>query len=285
MSEGIIAGYDGSLGSDEALRWAVREAAARGMALTICHAWAPEYLALIGDPAVCERARKYGAEVLAHGVRYAASVLDDVRPALAEGSPAQVLCERSGTAEMVVIGTRGHGGLTGAPLGSVSWQVAGHAQGRVVVVRGRWLPVNQSPGPIVVGVDGSPASEAALTFAFEEAALRDVPLVALCALADSPGSLGCARQMEEDFDHTMTIREKEHPGVTVVRHVAVGSPRSALLTAAAEAQLLSVGSRGLGGLAGMRLGSIVQAVLHHSPCPVAVVHPDAPQPWPRARQL
>jgi nucleotide-binding universal stress UspA family protein len=278
MSEGIIAGYDGSLGSDEALRWAAREAAARGTALTICHAWAPEYLALIGDPAVCELARKHGVEVLAQGVRYAASVLDDVRPALAEGSPAQELCERSGTAEMVVVGTRGHGGLTGAPLGSVSWQVAGYAQGHVVVVRGRWLPVNQSPGPIVVGVDGSPASEAALAFAFEEAALRDVPVVALCALADSPGTLGGARQMEEDFNHTMAIQEKEHSDVTVVRQVAVGSPRSALLTAAGSAQLLAVGSRGLGGLAGMRLGSVVQALLHHSPCPVAVVHPDAPLP-------
>jgi len=147
-----------------------------------------------------------------------------------------------------------------------------------VVVRGQWLPVNQSPGPVVVGVDGSPASEAALTFAFEEAALRDVPVVALCALADSPGTLGGARQMEEDFNHTMAIQEKEHSGVTVVRQVAVGSPRSALLTAAAQAQLLAVGSRGLGGLVGMRLGSVVQAMLHHSPCPVAVVHPDAPEP-------
>ena len=53
MSEGIVAGYDGSLGSDEALRWAAREAAARGTALIICHAWAPEYLALLGDPEVC----------------------------------------------------------------------------------------------------------------------------------------------------------------------------------------------------------------------------------------
>jgi nucleotide-binding universal stress UspA family protein len=115
-------------------------------------------------------------------------------------------------------------------------------------------------------------------FALEEATLRDVPVVALCALADSPGSLGGARQMEEDFNHTMTIREKEQPGVTVVRQVAAGSPRSALLTAATGAQLLVVGSRGLGGLAGMRLGSVVQAVLHHSPCPVAVVHPDVRQP-------
>ena len=59
----------------------------------------------------------------------------------------------------------------------------------------------------------------------------------------------------------------------MLRQVAVGPPRSALLTAGAEAQMLVVGSRGLGGLEGMSLGSVVQAVLHHSPCPVAVVHP------------
>jgi nucleotide-binding universal stress UspA family protein len=125
----------------------------------------------------------------------------------------------------------------------------------------------------VVGADGSPASQAAVAFAFEEATLRDAPLVAVCALADAPGRLGGAQQMEEDFSRTMTLREKEHPEVTVLRHVAVGTPRSALLIAAAEAQMLVVGSRGLGGLHGMSLGSVVQAVVHHSPCPVAVVHP------------
>jgi nucleotide-binding universal stress UspA family protein len=59
----------------------------------------------------------------------------------------------------------------------------------------------------------------------------------------------------------------------VLRQVAFGAPRSALLTAAAEAQLLVAGSRGLGGLEGMSLGSVVVTLLHHAPCPVAVVHP------------
>jgi nucleotide-binding universal stress UspA family protein len=100
-----------------------------------------------------------------------------------------------------------------------------------VVVRGQWRSVNQAPGPVVAGVDGSPASQAALWFAFEEATLRDVPLIAVCALADAPGRLGVARQMEEDFSHLMTRCE------------------------------------------GMSLGSVAATLLHHSPCPVAVVHP------------
>jgi nucleotide-binding universal stress UspA family protein len=275
MTDGIIVGYDGSPGSDEALRWAAREAWARGTALTVCLASAPNHLALPGDAAVYELARRRGEEILARGMRLAGTVPDlaDVRAVLAEGTPAGVLCERSSTAEMVVLGSRGHGGLAGSLLGSVCWRVAEHGQGRLVVVRGHWRPVNQSPGSVVVGVDGSAASQAAIAFAFEEAALRDVALVAVCALADSPGRLSGARQMEEDFSHLMTVQEKEHSEVTVLRQVTVGSPRPALLTATAEAQLLVVGSRGLGGVEGMRLGSVAQVVLHHSPCPVAVVHP------------
>jgi nucleotide-binding universal stress UspA family protein len=142
-----------------------------------------------------------------------------------------------------------------------------------VVVRGQWRPVNQSPRPVVAGIDGSPASHHALTFAFEEAALRHVPLIAVCALADAPGKIGGAVQMEEGFSRLMTPCEKEHPEVMVLRQVAFGAPRSALLAAAAEAQLIVVGSRGLGGVEGMSLGSVAGALVHHSPCPVAVVHP------------
>jgi nucleotide-binding universal stress UspA family protein len=275
MTEGIIAGYDGSAGSHEALRWAAREAWARGTVLTVCFAWSADELTLAADPAVHDRARERGDEIIACGVGYAKSVADfaEVRTVLAEGPPARVLCERSGAAEMVVVGCHGHDGPTASTLGSVSWQLACHGQGPVVVVRGQWRPVNQSPGPVIAGVDGSPASQGALAFAFEEAALRDVPLVAVCALADAPGKVGGARQMEEGFSRLMTSAEKEHPEVTVLQQVAFGSPRSALMTAAAEAQMLVVGSRGLGGLEGMSLGSVAAVLLHHSPCPVAVVHP------------
>ncbi len=273
-TDGILTGYDGSSGSDEALRWAAREAWARRTALTICLAWPPDELGLPGDSAGRDHARQRGEEILARGARSVGSVLDpaDVHTVLAEGPPARVLCERSHSAEMVVVGSCGHGGLSGSLLGSVSWQVASHGRGRIVVVRGRWRPVNQSPGPVVVGVDGSPGAQAALLFGFEEAALRDVPLVAVCALADAPGVLGGAAQMEEGFSRLMTLHEKEHPEVTVLRQVSFGPPRTALLNAADGAQMLVVGSRGLGGLDGMSLGSVAATLLHHSPCPVGVVH-------------
>ena len=275
MTDGIIAGYDGSPDSGEALRWAAREAWARGTALTICLAGPSDDLALPADAEAHDRARQRGEEILARGVRLAGSVPDlaGVCTVLADGPPARVLCERSGAAEMVVVGSSGNDGLAGSLLGPVSWQVACHGQGRIVVVRGQWRPVNQAPGPVVAGVDGSPSSQDALRLALEEAALRDVPLVALCALADAPGKLGGAEHMEDGFSRLMASYEKESPEVTVLRQVTFGSPRSALLTAAAEAQLLVVGSRGLGGLQGMSLGSVAATLLHHAPCPVAVVHP------------
>lgn len=280
MTYDIVAGYDGSPGSAQAVRWAAREALARGTTLTVCLACRPDHMELASQPATWELAGQDGKKILACGLPYAELVLGPgrVHAELVGGSAAQVLCERSRTAEMVVVGSRGHGKLPGLRLGSVSWHVAGHASGRVVIVGGRWRPVNEAPGPIVVGVDGSAASQAALTFAFEEAALRDVPLEALCALADAPGRLGEMRLIEDDFNHVMACEEKEHPDITVVRNVAVGTPRSALLTAAARSQMLIAGCRGRGGFEGMNLGSVAQAVLHYSPCPVGIVHPQRCQP-------
>jgi nucleotide-binding universal stress UspA family protein len=278
MTYGIVAGYDGSAGSAQAVRWATREALARGTTLTVCLAWRPGHMGLASQAATGELAGQGGKKILACGLPYAELVLGPgrVHAELADGSAAQVLCERSRGAEMVVVGSRGHGKLPGLRLGSVSWQVAGHASGRVVIVGGRWRPVNQAPGPIVVGVDGSAASQAALRFAFEEAALRDVPLEVLCALADAPGRLGEMRLIEDDFDRVLACEERERPDVAVMRRVAAGTPRSALLTAAAGSQMLITGGRG--GFAGMNLGSVAQAVAHYSPCPVGIVHPPGCQP-------
>ena len=130
-SDGIVVGYDGSPGAERALRWAVREAWERGTMLTVCLAWAPEYLAMLGEASVYDLARRKGEEILAKGAGYAGDALgpETVRPVLARGPAARVLCERSGTAEMVVAGARGHGGVAGLRLGSVAWQVAMHGHG------------------------------------------------------------------------------------------------------------------------------------------------------------
>jgi nucleotide-binding universal stress UspA family protein len=276
---GIVVGYDGSPAAAEALSWAAREASARRTPLTVFLA---SDLAPAGEQSVqslAAIARKRGDYALARGLRYAESAADPsrVRVELTREPPAQALCERSETAQMVVLGSHGHGRLPGLLLGSVPWKVAAYGHGKVIVVRGKWKYVNAAPGPVVAGVDGSLASEDAVAFAFEEAALRGVPLVAVCALADSPGVLGEARRLGEEFSQVMTWLENEHPDIEVVRQVVAGAPRSALLDAAQGAQLVVVGSLGRTGMPEMLLGSVAQALLHHSSCPVGIVHP---QPIP-----
>lgn len=268
-TDGIVVGFDGSADSEQALRWAVREAAARGTILTVCIACPRDERV----PAAEKAARQRGHDLLGQALRSAQSRLgpDRVQPVVARGRAAQVLCDFSRTADMVVVGARGQDGLSELQLGSVPWQLAGHADSPVVVIRGAWRPVNQSPGPVVVGVDASAASRATTSFAFEEAELRGVHLVAVCGLADSLASLGGFGQIEREFNDAIAEAEKDYPGVDVVHQVTPGSPRQALLAAASTAQLIVLGARGRGGVAGLHLGSVTHVLLHHSPCPVAVV--------------
>lgn len=278
-SYGILAGYDGSADSEQVLSWAAREALSRGTVLTVCHAFGPGFPVPPGEDQVVDLAQRCGERVIRNGLRQAQQLMGtgEVRSLLAPGSAAAVLCERSRDAALVVVGARGLGGVAGLRLGSVSSQVAAHAAGRVVVVRGHWRPAaGFVPGPIVVGANGSPPSRDALDFAFEEATLRKAPVLAVCAIADAPGSLGGADRRREQFEDAIGRWEKNHPQVAVLRRLSDGSARDALLTAAHDAQLLVVGARGRGGIPGMPLGSVSLAALNHAPCPVGVARPAPP---------
>jgi len=270
---GILVGYDGSVRSGRALSWAAREAQARGETLVVCHA--PEPVPA-SDAVGTVLAHRGGEQVLAEGVRLAQDAGKGVKVEglLAGGPAAAVLCEQSDRAAMVVVGGHGQGGgVPGTLVGSVGGQVAEYSRGRVVVVRGRWRPAGHYlPGPVVAGVDGSPAAQAGLRFAFEEAALRAAPMVVVCGLADAPGSLGYEQQLQENVERLLDRLEKEHPEVTVLRQVVAGGPLNGLLVAAQDAQMVIVGARGRGGVRGMRMGSVARGVLHHAPCPVGIVH-------------
>ncbi len=281
----IMVGYDGSAGSVEALKWAVREARLRDVPLTIWHAWTPGYAVSgataaetplpLADAGQVDPERDRAETVLAQGMR-AAQASDSAinpRPLLVCGRAARVLCEQCAGADMLVVGSRGVGGFAGLRLGSVSLQVAAHAPVPVTVVRGsgrRQVPGHYPP-PVVVGCDGSPASQAALDCAVEEAELRGAPLMAVCALSDAAGVLGTARSIEADFAARMDKVQAGHPELLLHRRVEQGDPRSALLAAASRGQLLVVGARGRGGLLEMTLGSVSLAILHHATCPVTVV--------------
>ncbi len=270
LNHGVLAGYDGSATSREAVNWAARAARERGVVLTVCHAWDPGHAGPALEPEHEDPARASAQWIIATAVRNPDPA--SVRQLLAEGSAAQVLCKQSNDAAIVVVGSRGLTGLSGLMLGSVSRRVATFASSPVVVVHGRWRPSGgYIPGHVVVGVDGSSASADALAFAGTEAGLRDVPLTAVCALADAPGDLGSAGRIGEDYERIVTAWEKDHPEVEVHRQITGQSARAALLDAAHDAQLLVVGRRGRGGLPHMMLGTVTETLLSHTPCPVAVV--------------
>jgi len=234
----IMVGYDGSAGSAEVLDWAVREARLRRLPLTVCAAWMPVCTAAGadgGDKALpveqagaVDPAREHAEAVLARGVRrvQACDSAVEARPQLVCGPPSRALCEQCAGTDMLVVGSRGLGGFAGLLLGSAGLQVAAQAPVPVTVVRGHWRPVPvHNPPRVVVGSDGSPRSHAALELAVEEAALRDVPLVAVCALSDAAGVVGTARKIEaDDFSTAMAKLQADHPEVLGAATGGTGCP-------------------------------------------------------------
>ncbi len=144
---------------------------------------------------------------------------------------------------------------------------------------------------VVVGVDGSPGSRAALKFAAEEARLRGGRLRIIAAWQyprTYGGSWTVPPELTPESDARDAVDEAimalgENTAVNITYRVVEGHPAAMLLDAATEADLLVVGSRGLGGFQGLLLGSISTQCVHHARCPVVVVpppHPDGEQPDP-----
>jgi nucleotide-binding universal stress UspA family protein len=147
----IVVGVDGSQASKDALSWALAEARLRGDTVIAIHAWTPPYpaaaltyptsaaapggLVTPVDEATAEAMRKGAEELLAGTVSEAAADDVTVEQRLMDGPAASALIEAAKDAELLVVGSRGHGGFTGLLLGSVSQQVANHAPCPVVIVR------------------------------------------------------------------------------------------------------------------------------------------------------
>ncbi|HEY4421553.1 MAG TPA: universal stress protein [Pseudonocardia sp.] len=284
----IVVGVDGSEPALQAVRWAAAEAVRRRVPLRVVTAfgWIPDHA--LGQGVLGARyreimlgkARGYLAAAVALAEQESPGL--EVEQQLVVGYPIGVLSSESGRAQLVVIGDRGLGGVTGLLVGSVAVGLVVRAECPVVVVRGEEAQQNASL-PVAVGVDGSPNSESALAFAYEEAATRGVPLVAVHILWDLPVELDVVRLAEAniaelDVEEVLAERlagwSEKYPDVRAQRLVAHDHPARALVEESGRAQLLVVGSRGRGGISGLVLGSVSHAVLHRAHCPVAVVRPD-----------
>ena len=283
----VVVGVDGSDSALDAVGWAAREADRRHLSLRVVHAFGWPDTRHVGDPGLGvdyrEVLQRTAREVLAAATAAAEETVPGlaVDPQMIVGYPGAVLRSESAGARLVVLGDRGLGGFTGLLLGSVAIEVSAVAGCPVVVVRG---PVPApAEGPVVVGVDGSPTSEAAVGFAYEAAATRGVPLVAVHVWWDLMVDPTFAPMLDWDAleaEEREVLAERlagwgeKYPDVHVQRLVMHDRPARALLEQAAGAQLVVVGTRGRGGVAGLLLGSVSHSLLHHAPCPVAVVRAD-----------
>ncbi len=286
----IVVGVDGSPHAALALDWAATEASLCGAPLVVIRAYATDYLMVRSTgPGEAEPSSPSSA-IEAVATESCAEAVERARaqhPTLVvtgrtvPDDAAAAITGASSDAALVVVGARGLGPVRELLMGSVSSYVTHHAQCPVVVVR-------EAPSRtvadlrVVVGVDGSATSTAALRFAFEAAARRGAGLTVVhtwdldveSSVATEAWSVDWP---EPDEQERVVVAEAvagyaaEYPTVDVRRHVVRGPAVAELVRQSENAALLVVGTRGRGSVKALVLGSVSRGVLHDAHCPVAVV--------------
>ncbi len=287
INHGVLVGVDGSPSSIAAVEWASRDAALHGLPLTLVHVLTPPMVMTFPETPMpagyAEWQQEQGQRQLREALKIAESRIGDtgtsrVAGETLVGSTVPILVELSKQADLMVVGSRGHGRLRRIVLGSVSSALVRQAHCPVAVVHDEQQALSRpDDAPVVVGVDGSPVSEAATALAFEEASLRSVDLVAVYAwhdagMIDFPGVDLAGLQADGELllaERLAGFRER-YPDVTVRRVVVCDRPADQLIEQSQSAQLVVVGSHGRGGFAGMLLGSVSLAVVQSAHTPVIV---------------
>ncbi|MBJ7338117.1 universal stress protein [Mycolicibacterium sp.] len=280
---GVVVGIDGSEPAKAALRWAAREAMLRHVPLSIVHAYTP---AIIDghDARLQARVTKWqryqGRRIIDEAVGIVTELATGHNPTLETDTissrPLSALVDASKEAQLVVVGSRGRGRLDRLVLGSVSTGLCHHAHCPVAVIHAD-PAVGSESRPVLLGVDGSPASDAATAIAFDAASRRGVGVLALHAWSDA----GVYTLMGPDWhtfqhaaDEVLAERlagwQERYPDVHVERMLVCDEPAYWITTASDKAQLVVLGSHGRGGLASMLLGSVSTAVAQSATVPVIV---------------
>ncbi|NEW54919.1 universal stress protein [Nocardia cyriacigeorgica] len=287
----VIVGIDGSAGSLTAARWAAGFATERGRALRLAHG-----MELVGTAKLVSTSGGVTSSLLEALKENSRHLLDRAEEAVTAetpdlavstrvsvGSAAALLIEESAGAYAVILGATGNVGVLGH-IGSTLLTVVSRAHGPVIVVRTDAEGAIRSTGPVVVGVDGSPVSEAALATAFTEAAVRRTDLVAIHVHYDRRLESERLRKFlpeievenagQEVLGERLAGWQEEFPDVTVLRKTYSDNPTARLREWSDSAQLVVVGSRGRGGFTGLLLGSTSHSLVQHAGCPVMVVRPE-----------
>lgn len=288
---GIVVGVDSSSSSMLAVRWAAHEAGMRNVPLSLIHVidMPPSGLLVLGGAVLpphteTEDGQKTeGAEIISAAVKVAEDSVQsgahtELRTEVYFSATVPALVDLSKEAQMIVVGARGQGAISRVLLGSVSAGLIHHAHCPVAVIHDEASgALQRSQLPVVVGIDGSPASELATEIAFDEASRRQVDLIALHAWRDKGMSHTPTMQWsgqraagEEALSERLAGWQERYPDVVVHRRVVFDRPADHLLREAESSQLLVVGSHGRGGFAGMLLGSVSSVVAQAADVPVIV---------------
>jgi nucleotide-binding universal stress UspA family protein len=287
----VLVGVDGSDAALRAVCWAAAEAKRRQLPLRLVHAFAwiaePDFP---GTRAAGESYRDMLLEQARDYLRSAATAATGAHPGitvqqqLIVGHPAEVLAAEARRATVLVLGSRGLSRIDDLLVGSTAAAMVVHAACPVVVVRGAEVDTAAArTRPVALGVDDSTTSEAAIGFAFEAAASRGVPLLAVHGYAEPMGGLTMDWLLDWDVIADIELEQlaahlagwiEKYPEVAVEQIPARDRAAHKLLALSETSQLVVVGSRGRGRLTGLLLGSVGNTLMHKAACPVAVVRPD-----------
>jgi nucleotide-binding universal stress UspA family protein len=280
---GVVVAVDGSPSSDAATQWAAHDAELRGVPLTIVHATPPvvgTWPTMAALPDVSSWQQDAGQRILEEAVAVATEAINielRISTEMLPTATVPALVELTREAELVVVGNRGRGRLARALLGSVSMGLVHHSRCPVAVIRDEPSTATAlTSGPILLGFDGSPASETATALAFEEALRRRAELVVLHAWWGSgafefPVEWDDLRiEVEESLARQMAVWQGRYPDVPMRTIVVRDQPALRLVDYPATPQMIVVGSHGHGGITSTLLGSVSTAVVQAARVPVVV---------------
>ncbi|MEU9119888.1 universal stress protein [Streptomyces sp. NPDC048506] len=286
MKDIVTAGVDGTPESRAAVLWAAQEARLRHARLRLLHAWvllAPE----TAPHPLEDDDQNYWPHRMMDDARAAALARHPDLPVVTDlvaEDPLDALKEAATASDLLVLGSRNLGPVSRYVLGELGLQLVAHTDTPIVLVRAEQEDAaERRDGDVVVGVSLHEPCEALLAFAFDSAARRGVTLRAvhgrhLPAYAYNRGggvepyaADEAAKVARYELAQALQPWREKYPDLPLEARVEMESPAPALLHDTTDAALLVVGRRHRHLLPGARIGHVVQAVVHHAPCPVAVV--------------